>query len=573
MLKNSLFFGLKEKYAVDIEFVGDSSNYRGKLIINPNNAPYLEIDFPNNFVRTSQKDIIRLIFCKSDNSIFTLIDNKDFGTVIYPKYIIKGKPFSKYEDIQFNGLHLYLSNFNKWIKKNNSNNFSDALDKIINFKVQVDTKKYNKIEISNNYRCSIVEDEIERRKSILEEFPTIDIYCKNDYFSLEKIINLSNEMKQIFTYLIGYSLNIYYAWAIIIKKENNKEYKEWIPIYTASVFNNQEKLENDIYSFIQAKVIENKNKWQDIFNNYYAKYNNFISIWSGIIGLLNYDDILDYEISGYVSILDNYLDGFISKQKKEELPEKVFENFKNELLAKVNELLVTHSQGEYKNVISSISGYITNLRNSNFPKLQEKFERWISTIDIKLRNIINLSPNDFLKIKKFKDHTSHSVKNDYSEDNINKLIIIKNKITLYLFYLIYIDLGFNTVDFIECLNLRFHPLKRSSNIDEEALDKALGKIPFIEVDKETFDKIGLLKNNWDIIFEHDKKGDYFFDEEITNKYRNTYVDNINKYSFTEYYVKDLYKDKNFKEVKYIGSIYICNEKLSKKLYNVFFVEI
>lgn len=561
MIKNSLYYGIDKKYHVEFQIDNDSKIYKGELNLSPGKAPYLSIE--KDFLK-NDNSVIKMINCKSKTTSFLLLDSDNYTHILYPKYIIKGQPFDNYKEIKFAGLHLYLSNYYKWIINDRVKN-PNTSNKIIKFDVKVEKTDSKFIKISNSYNYSIKEDEIEKRKSLIEKYPTIDISCINDTFSIDDIFNLSYEMKQIFSYLMGYSLNILYLWGYITKKYNNKEYEEWIPIYSSSIFKNQEILESKRDSFIKAEYI-NKKKWEDIFTNFYSqdKYKNFKLRWSRLIGLLDYNDIWDYEIAGYVSLFESQLDKFKSKQNNLVLPigEDEFKEFKENLNSKIDDFLnlnmTKKQQKKHENVSQSMKGYISKLRNYDYPTLMDKYDRWISTIDNRVKDIIDLNRNDFKLVKKFKDATSHANKLNYDNNDINNFFVTKNKISLFLFYLIYCELGFTSKEFIKFLNYNMHPLKLNAHINQEALDKTIGEILFIEINKNDFDN----KN-------------YSFNSEKTNEYKKNYGNEIKKYKFTEDYIKELYKNKKFKNVKYIGTIYITNQNLSKslRLHSVFFVEL
>lgn len=489
MIKESLFFGLKKDYEIDLEIPDKNINFKGKLHFSPNNAPCFSIKIKiidiiriKNLIQENN-DNFKLILCNSIDNVFSLIDCKLNGMNIYPKYILKGKPFYKYEDICFNEMHFYLTNFYEWIIRDKTINFSNT-DKIYKFNEKINNVKNKNIEISNSYNLDFDKSDDEKRKTLLEEYPTINISSNENTFSLDDIKDFIQDMKIFFSLLMGYPANIFFVWGTIWDKIDNTEYKKWIPIYYPDVFSNQEKLEHTVSSIVKADYISNNNKWGDIFNNFYSKekYTEIKIIGSYLYSLLNYDDLYNFEVLGYVSILERVVNK-LEKDKDKKLPDGIFNDFYKDILGKVDELIykieiineVSEKIKEYEEVIESIRGYISSLQNSYFPNkkptLNQKIENFLKKIDNRINDIINLTKDDINKIKDFRDNTAHGGIINYKQEDYYKLDTIKNKIALYLYYLVYIDFGFSNDDFIHFLYSTEHPFKKNADIKKEVINK------------------------------------------------------------------------------------------------------
>lgn len=554
-------FNIDVKYNVQLKINQNNNFVSGELILSPSKLPKLRIieSVMNNeklYSLLSKKNNLKLITCKSGNENFTLIDCDIYDDLIYPKYIILGNPFTKYIDLKFNGAYICLKNFNEWFInkreiKNSVKGFKNNISmKAFKFKIKTRTNRI--IEISNRYNCVPKQDDIDKQKIFIEEFPTIIIKPIDDSFSLDEIINFDYDIRMIFSFLIGEYSNTLYLWGSI-KDENG--YNQLLPIYYSCNYILTNGLSNYREGLMQYRyLIENK-KFKPIFSNYFSNI-NFTKVWSRLFGILSYSGIWQYEILGYVSILNKYVESY-SKGKGEVFPESSFKYIKDGLVKKLEELLKDIKKTDTnENISKTIKNSILKIPNTDIVSFQDKFDLWFSKINNDIKQIINFTKADFKVLKEIRDAAAHGKNIDYGYD-LTGIYKLNYKLTLLLYHLVYLDLGLSGSDFLQNLSLSIHSLIRNSDINQKHLDRVSGRIDFIKVDDTTFAKIKLCKK-YDIILEKNiEKELYIFNYELTKFLQNNWPKVSDTFHDVRDYIKHLYSG-NVNEVIY-KTAYIENK--------------
>ena len=220
MKKNSINLGINETLIVKIALKTDYQ-VQGELILKKKELPLLKLsyqDYNSYGIKEFIEKNVKFIKCKSNLDEFILLENNFSGEFIYPKYILKNAHFNNYNDIKFNGLHIYLTNLSHWFETNDFNIKDSKIEKDITFKIiESDPISINnkKIKISNYYNCDIKKDENNNRKTIVDEYPTVSVDCVDGYLSINDVGKLSHDFRNIFTFLTGHCTFPLYIWATI----------------------------------------------------------------------------------------------------------------------------------------------------------------------------------------------------------------------------------------------------------------------------------------------------------------------------------------------------------------------
>ena len=121
--------------------------------------------------------------------------------------------------------------------------------------------------------------------------------------------------------------------------------------------------------------------------------------------MFSYQGAWEYELLGYISLLDAYSSEF-SEKKRKKLPRSKYRLIKDDLL----NVIKHHGReldSEYSSVLESFKAAISGIRNTNLPTFKEKFYALVETIDPNVYSTIDLSEEQFTHIKKLRDLSAH----------------------------------------------------------------------------------------------------------------------------------------------------------------------
>jgi hypothetical protein len=216
-------------------------------------------------------------------------------------------------------------------------------------------------------------------------------------------------------------------------------------------------------------------------------------------------------------------------------------------------------------VYAGLIKLLNNNRNTEFPTFNERFDYLISTIDPVILEIIDVSTKDFKWIKNIRDRVAHGgspkTKDNY---DISHEIKIKNKLIILTFYLIYKDLGLTDKDFINCLEMRFNKFIRSADLNIPVIDRALGKVAFININSKTLKAIKEYSTN-QIVLRHEND-EFHFMKELSENVRKDWL-RLNKKASIEEYLASIV-DKAIRSVSYTSHLYLEDESEQLDIWSV-----
>jgi hypothetical protein len=565
MKDNELYFGKTLEEHVTI-LVGDTIELRGELRINPGKLPAVFFDRMNysNSDMIAIKESNALINCHGSKHHYSLLNCAVYDGSIYPKYILSDYS----QEYKITGFHIYLSGFNDWIDPLKGFDIDDdCIKKDIsipkfNLDVQIDGKR--KVTFSNEYNCDIKQNKSNDRQTVVDEYITIKEFWNDFELSIDEIRDLILKTQRLFCLLTGFNLNIEYTWVIC---SNNDQGLTWVPFYFVHSFNERMQLSSWHDAMLSSRYLFNSNKWSTIFTRYFRSTNIFSDLWVRLVAMTGYEGFWEYEILGYVSILNRYVE-MQCKNKCNKLDDIEYNNLKKCILNSVDQYAVDNKLVG-NGVIESIKNDVQTIPNSDIVTFNDQFKSVISSLDSRISEILRFSEADFKRLKKIRDAVAHGKGIENTSGDYTVESKLKDKLFLLLMHFAYLDLGLTVEDQIDCLYHTWHPAKRNADINEKKLDLESGYVKEIEIEAHNFP-------------ERDTKSLYVLEFDSS---RNKYAANIEKTEivnaghnnplFTglndmKEWVKLLYPQDSILRVEWINNAYIKSvlDKTSQKTYSI-----
>ncbi|TGK96013.1 hypothetical protein EHQ30_05135 [Leptospira brenneri] len=480
MKYNKFELSAKEKI-VGYILNSEGRKYYGELELHPNKFPIFSLESSDiEYSKLFLKDICseKIIF-KSNTKTFLLCDNEIEHSQIYSRFLIKSEG-TDILNTEFKEIGVYNEFFSQmfyeyeveYSRKNYT--FSRKVD-FYSFETSIDFNGKS-ITLYNCYNQSTVNKD---GKVIIEEYPTINIKSNSGNFNLTEIENLIHDISLLFTFLVGLPIIPELVWVL--------ENKTWLGFYFPRIEPSKKIEYSRLFSLIDIKKLLKENSFTDIIHNYFhhKKYSVFKDKWSKIYSLLDYNGIWDYEFIGFVSLLDHHVSNFASKNRPKR---SISKNYFKKLKTKLNDIIEKEPL-ESEEIKKVLRDQINSLKISSLGTFNENFEFLLNSVDKNLIDIIDLSKEDFKVIKKLRDDIAHSNTINYEEIDYTKINILKNKITILLFYFILLDLGIKHDAFLESMANSYNQIIRNSNLNELLLDRLSKKFPFIKITDSEFKKI------------------------------------------------------------------------------------
>ncbi|MFT4929873.1 MAG: hypothetical protein ACI8WB_006008 [Phenylobacterium sp.] len=566
----NFFENLEIRLKLNLACFNDDLNT--SLTIRENKAPFLELDSlssPGFIDITLAEQERQSIKCSTVHGEYMLVDCTPKGDRIYPRYVVQGS-----EAEQFKGVEVSLTGFSSWFDPNPHFAMTDG-----EIKQTIPTQKIDETVVINGERyqvssqfCSNISN-IAKRDFLLLEYTTLKVVKIDGTITVAEAERLLQDIRRLFSLLLGQPLAIDYAW--LISQQNGARRA----FYFSASGSRAEPFEEPHECLIHGASIFKNQLWANIFNHYYSlpTASHFEDIWSRLPMLFNFSGIWEYEILGYVSILDAWCIQTIhnknSAKSGGEGHNKDRDYIEAKLVTQVQEellLVVDKHQKQlgpqYHDAMNRFRSRIkkrvnTGLnRNSSF-KL--KFDYLMSKVAQGVKDMIDFSTDEFAAIKKIRDFAAHA----QSIDNKDKRDIsfeygLKCKLQVLLYYFVYRDLGFSAKDYAICLQSSSNEFVRHANINHACRDKLTGLVPFYPVDKGCFAKAAQ-GNRFNVAVEHSSANSgYRWGKQLTEQIQLRWMSAANKEHRTLLdYVKTLLVDNPEVEVSYIHRAWLsCGEE-------------
>jgi hypothetical protein len=540
---------------LEIRLKLDGKEQYGNLKIRKNRPPVLALE---NFLllRNDGTELIdnnnKEIKCKSDIHEYTLSNCKTNDHFIYPRYVIEGS-----NDEAIYGLEISLTGFSSWFDQQthfqiNKDEIKKDIPKIkFEEKVSIDGSDY---WISSNYCCNVVN--VEKRDFLVSEYTTIMILKVSGYLTILEAEEKAHDIRRLFSLLLGQPLSIEYTWLLV----GDKHYRS--PFYFSCSGTPEEPFKYVYECLVYPGRIVERGLWKDILHNYFSSpaRKKFTKIWSRLPSLFSYSGPWEYELLGYVSILDAYCDLYVEKSRRKLNPSD-YQSIKGELL----EVVEKHKNklgNDFHGIMESFKNGIEGIKNTDLPTFKEKFLFMLSDIDKNVKDMIAFSEDEFIAIKKIRDLAAHGQPVKTQDDwDISFEFQIRDKLWVFLMYLVHKDFGFSSSDYATSLRGTFCKYVRNAETNDFERDKLVGKIPLFEVDKNNFEEaLNYIKSHVGVEY-FKSEGRYQFSSEITTEIHDKWMTDSDKFHPNMVdYIKDFLANTDVVSVKYINQVYlICGE--------------
>ncbi|MEH6447069.1 MAG: hypothetical protein V7765_00265 [Oleispira sp.] len=556
IIKNSISFFKDFECSIKFKIKGIEEEIFSNLIVNNGGLARLKSEsgglrYIINGMPLSENEKERFSG-RSNSKRYVFVDCGVSGPYIYPNYIIEGV-----EEESYTGIEVSLTGFSSWFDTDTSYEITDTgfkkdlPDKSFDEVVNIDGCKYR---ISSN-GCVDVEN-IKARDFLVSEYTTIKILKVNGTISEADAKKLANDMRKLFSLLLGYPLALEYVWLLVETTHIRR------PLYFPAQGSDKDPFDNKIDCIISSSYLHSNDGWKKIFKNYYSNptQGRFHKIWGVLPTLFDYNGIWEYELLGYISVLDAYTDK-VSKKYRKKLDEDVYAQLISKLTGVID---IFHKEigADYDEIISSFKNGVGGIKNTNLPTFREKFNSVFSGENKNILDILDFDNDDFSALLKIRNSAAHgnpvATKSDF---DLNFECRLNSKLKSILFYLVYLDFGFTSMEFFEFISRTFNRTIKGAGVSEYKLDGILGCEDFYE-----FCDLDLLEvsktNKINIAVEVDEEsGIYKFNRQITDEIWKWMSSIEKEHSNMEDHVQAFLNASGSNRVKYIARSYVfCGEK-------------
>lgn len=419
-----------------------------------------------------------LIATSTDGKKWSLLDCTQSGYTIYPDFVVE----SDVRESLFNSFEVRYSEVSKWFFE--QMRVDGQLGQEIKWcatpsPLIANIKMPNcAFRIESVYVASL-EDSGE--VTTIHQYFAFRFFTTDRLFTPSEIKDIARQFGNFLSILLAHQCQIV---SIDVSSKGSIYRRMYYGIYKLQLddFHYEETYEKIKWRNFFVLKSDIDNCWEDIVNHFFnSKYCEII--WCRLAGMQNYEGFWEYHILGYITLLEGYLSLRFTSLKKPTVPQT--ENIKKlaKFLAEVSPPL---KENQKEAIIEKSHTIFLKPKHSPF---SEKFNQLISFIDLDINKIINLTTDDFIFLKKFRDSIAHGDQIEFTGNDITPIITLANKINLLLTHLLFVDLGLKRDLFLQCLSRPLNKLRRISKIDEQHLDRTLHPEIFIKVSSQEIQKI------------------------------------------------------------------------------------
>lgn len=552
MNKREILFSENTEVRVTLKLECFDKELHATLKFRESKPPILEIDplsgasFRSVKLSESEKEVIT---CESQTYRYSLLENEVMADDIWPRYVVQGEV-----DDCLSGIEVLISGVSEWIDQQTNFDITEteirkdrpktAFDELI----EIDSKRY---QISSNYNCSV--EKKENNDFLVSESTSINIISLDETITAHRAESLAHEVRIFFSLLLAVPLSIECVWLV------NKEGRDRKPFYFSLPGNNSSPFQYPLECLINPVLISKGIGWKKLFKNYASSSNRavFKNIWGRLASLFSYTGTWDYELLGYVSVLDSYCNKYASKKGKK-LNKESYEKLKGDLFSVITNL-AKELGDEYSEVMSSFRDGIDGIRNTNLPTFREKYDFMMQGVDVDIRRVVNFTSDEFVTIKKIRDSAAHGlpIKTRDGRD-ISYEFRVKNKLLVLLMYLVYRDFGMSPVEFALSLKSTLSKFVRNADINKVERDRIVGTVPFWEVGEGDFKDAKTFENMYVGIKHIKSDNTYKFSKSITRECQSWLTQRGPKNKNLVDHLKEGFFETNDIEIEYVSQAYLVN---------------
>lgn len=410
-----------------------------------------------------------------DGESFTLLDCSVTGLHLSIDYIVAGDVTA-----QFKSIGIRFNDISEWFMP-----FRSVEEKIKPESVMPDRCKQISATITDNKQNFNLSSEPVLRVTksgedhIVHEHMLFTFECIDGLFSTKDLREKAHELSTLLSILIA--IPLYLVNVQVVCSDGSMHY-----VFFSSFKGKEQDLPKKGWAnyFVTKPLLDGR--WQEIFENYYKSEFREVS-WVRLAGMQRYEGFWEYKTLGYVSLLDKYLDQRTNGIKKNQSKaDDIKDTSVHEALKSVSPQLTEEQESA---VFAVIVKFFMNGKKLSF---RERYNYVSMTMDSAIRSIIDLSDDDFKKVKVIRDSIAHGEAPDLIESDYGKIGIIVGKIALLLTYWSFIDFGLTNEDFLKCLR-NHSQLHLRADINRVELARVTKSAGFFSVPKAEFDQLSHIK--------------------------------------------------------------------------------
>ena len=464
--------------------------FTASLTLNPNRFPVLAPNKPRSLfdsltVREGPKR--EIVSFDTTEGHYALLDVEEIGGEYLPATVVMGPRIKRKDQLAFASVHLAYGNLTKWVTGRSFTEFSEGEVRYkLNYRTfeEHPTVAGRELVIGLSYHAHWENENDQKR---LVERVTVDCAPMEGHLTIEDCRNLERDFRLILTFLIGMPSTIEFMMAELDGESVHIAYPTVHSVHS---------LADDFHAIHWNRYLCENAKWTTILNSYYSKRERFGRLWSRVFAMMNYHDVWDYRVLGYVSILQNYLDQ-TKGQKGPQLPYQVRSALKKQArawAAGVRTKLRQHDwyRPEWEAIFDEMNGVVGRYSFGIRYGYVERFEHLLSGVDGRLVEILAFSRDDFAYLKELRDSVGHA-SDLFEHQSFERLSQLEPKLVLFILCLVYQDLGMDVEDIITAYSRSFSQFVLAASVDKVALDRYSGRVQFIEVPIELVEAVRSLK--------------------------------------------------------------------------------
>lgn len=463
-------------YTFNVQFELDGKSHVGSLILKPSSYPKLKINSNSHHLHFEENRVFdQPIVCQdiSTNKFYTLYGSRLQRGTILSEFIATGKSTC----CAFDKLKVCLTGVSTWIERQRSNEITAS-----EFKRGIHVEKFSvdfnyqdndySIENSRNVLPSVVQG----TKHLIELEDSFIITKKRGGFTLEEMKKVSQEVRTLFSLLLGFPLSIKNVYVT-----SSTEIHKYQSFIFPSVNYEEFPLESWHQCLCDFNSVFEWGLWDSIIKNFF-KIKSFRTIWNRLVPVLphNTTRYWEFDILSVVVTLEMYC-AQKSKGQGHKLAKSKHHVLKEKLLGALSEFKLEATLSEQDNeLVNDVSHIINQLKNTSHPTLQHKYNFLMSDTSSHIKEAIDFSDNDFKIIKKLRDSIAHGLHyKTATSGEITTEVQIKDRLLTLLTYFVLYELGFNDAQVAQSLSFTLNPFVMNAGGNERSRDKLAGNAKFI----------------------------------------------------------------------------------------------
>ncbi len=524
-----------DKCEEDVWLVDSNGNEgtHGELKYGPTVWPSLSFDFPmrgeTKLIAGARYDLLK---CKNRAQTFTLIDCEFDHYTVSSSFVVHGNVSNS----EFKSIDVVFRGVSQWFNRANGFNVDgrDLWHRVNTeeFDILVDSLDCP-FRLSSHYDFSTENNEDQK---LLRERMVFRCTPLEGVLSVERVKSLCHDLSNLFSILLGVRIDIETVQVRDI--EDNLRYA-YFPTTDWGNYPFQYPKE----CFTDTKIL--RGKWEQVVNGYFGSpIRN--EVWNRLAQMYRYKGFWDYEILGYVTLLEKYVKHqtkghFVPRVGNDEI-ENDLEIFKR----------------EYGEILpASVEKLIANAtkRKTSFG---DRYKKVVSETNKDIVKIINFTSENFTFIKNIRDCVAHG--ETPQNESLSEAFVVSGKILLLLTYYAFSEWELSDEEYLRCIRGSLNKVVMSADVDAQHLDRVIGGVLFVKVSNRDFKDIRERKG-WDVVLVCHKGAEM---PQLSQKYSTLFKEwktglSEGKSKAIEQYVASRMEKGFTGSVSYISGLYVENE--------------